>query len=54
MARLAGENRFTLCMPQIGLCTDNAAMVGSAAYYRYQKGARASLSLNAEPSLPLI
>ncbi len=54
MTRLADENKFTLCMPQIGLCTDNAAMIGSAAYYRYQKGVRASLSLNAAPSLSLL
>jgi len=35
------------------LCTDNAAMIGSAAYYNYRKGLISGLSLNAEPNLGL-
>ena len=35
------------------LCTDNAAMIGSAAYYEYQKGNIASADLNAYPGLKL-
>ncbi len=35
------------------LCTDNAAMIGSAAYYEYVKGARSGLDLNAVPNLKL-
>jgi len=35
------------------LCTDNAAMIGSAAYYNYRKGLISELSLNAEPNLGL-
>ena len=35
------------------LCTDNAAMIGAAAYYEYIKGNFAELSLNAIPSLKL-
>lgn len=35
------------------LCTDNAAMIGAAAYYEYQKGARSGLDLNAVPNLRL-
>ena len=34
-------------------CTDNAAMIGAAAYYEYQKGARSSWDLNAVPNLKL-
>ena len=34
-------------------CTDNAAMIGAAAYYEYQKGARSGLDLNAVPNLKL-
>lgn len=34
-------------------CTDNAAMIASAAYYKYINGKRSGLSLNAEPSLKL-
>lgn len=35
------------------LCTDNAAMIGAAAYYEYIKGHRASWNLNAVPNLKL-
>ena len=38
-------------MPPKKLCTDNAAMIGSAAYYRYQNGVLAGLDLNAQPAL---
>ncbi|MDD3278883.1 MAG: tRNA (adenosine(37)-N6)-threonylcarbamoyltransferase complex transferase subunit TsaD [Lachnospiraceae bacterium] len=34
-------------------CTDNAAMIGVAAYYEYQKGTRSGLDLNAVPNLKL-
>ena len=34
-------------------CTDNAAMIGVAGYYEYQKGARSGLDLNAVPNLKL-
>lgn len=35
------------------LCTDNAAMIGSAAYFEYRKGNIADLTLNAIPNLKL-
>ena len=35
------------------LCTDNAAMIGAAGYYEYQKGVRSGLDLNAQPNLKL-
>lgn len=34
-------------------CTDNAAMIGVAGYYEYQKGVRSGLDLNAVPNLKL-
>lgn len=34
-------------------CTDNAAMIGVAAYYEYRKGTRHGLDLNAVPNLKL-
>lgn len=35
------------------LCTDNAAMIGAAAFYEYQKGTRHGWDLNAVPNLKL-
>lgn len=35
------------------LCTDNAAMIGTAAYYEYRKGVRHGYDLNAVPNLKL-
>lgn len=35
------------------LCTDNAAMIGAAAYYDFRKGIRSDYSLNATPNLKL-
>lgn len=35
------------------LCTDNAAMIGSAAYYEFMSGNIANLDLNAKPNLKL-
>lgn len=34
-------------------CTDNAAMIGVAAYYEYKKGVRSGMDLNAVPNLKL-
>lgn len=39
--------------PSSIFCTDNAAMIGVAAYYEYQKGTRHSWDLNAVPNLKL-
>jgi len=47
------EKGFSLNVPSPILCTDNAAMIGSAAYYEYISGRRDDLSLNANPSLKL-
>lgn len=43
-----------LYMPRLSLCTDNAAMIASAAYYRLMKGEIAPLTLNAMPALRLV
>lgn len=40
-------NNISFGYPKIKYCTDNAAMIGAAAYYAYKKGKIADLTLNA-------
>ncbi|MEF2967585.1 tRNA (adenosine(37)-N6)-threonylcarbamoyltransferase complex transferase subunit TsaD [Paenibacillus sp. M1] len=42
-----------LSIPPLGYCTDNAAMIGAAAYLKWKHGEFSDLELKAEPSLPL-
>ncbi|MGI9861869.1 tRNA (adenosine(37)-N6)-threonylcarbamoyltransferase complex transferase subunit TsaD [Moorella naiadis] len=50
----AGEQAgLPVYFPPPELCTDNAAMIGCAAYYQYLRRDFAPLSLNAIPDLPL-
>jgi len=42
-----------LYFPSPIFCTDNAAMIGAAAYYEYKKGVRHGLDLNAVPNLKI-
>ena len=47
------EKGIKTYMPDMKLCTDNAAMIASAGYYNFIAGKRNELSLNAEPGLKL-
>ncbi len=40
-------------MPDLKLCTDNAAMIASAGYYNYLEGNLSDYTLNAVPNLKL-
>lgn len=40
-------------MPDLKLCTDNAAMIASAGYYNFINGEKSELNLNAIPNLKL-
>lgn len=44
---------IVLKYPNMGLCTDNAAMIGAAAYFDYMNGVRHGWDLNAVPGLRL-
>lgn len=45
---------YTTYMPDVKLCTDNAVMIASRAYFQYAEGLPcADLTLNAEPTLRL-
>ncbi len=47
------KHEVSFYCPEPILCTDNAAMIGAAAYYEYIAGVRHGLDLNAVPSLKL-
>ena len=47
------EKGIRLYCPSPVLCTDNAAMIGTAAYYKYRAGETDGLDLDAFPNLPL-
>ena len=53
MQRMCEKDGLTAYMPPLRLCTDNAAMIGSAAFYRLMRGEIAGLDLNAVPMLTL-
>lgn len=44
---------YKLYIPPLKYCGDNAAMVGSQAYFEYLAGARAGLELNAAATMPM-
>ena len=44
---------YKIYYPEPVLCTDNAAMIASSAYYKYLKGEKTDLSLNAVPNLKI-
>ena len=47
------KHHLKLYYPSPILCTDNAAMIGCAAYYKYQAQGADDLTLDAIPNLPL-
>lgn len=53
LTRICDEKGLKLYIPDLKLCGDNAAMVGSQAYYEFLSGNVASLDLNATATLPI-
>ncbi len=51
----ADKRHMRLYVPQLLYCTDNAAMIGAAAYFELKKNATAApLNLNADPSMDIL
>ncbi|MBC8249942.1 MAG: tRNA (adenosine(37)-N6)-threonylcarbamoyltransferase complex transferase subunit TsaD, partial [Anaerolineales bacterium] len=50
---MAERSDLPVLCPPISLCTDNAAMVAGAAYFRYQTGYRSGWDLDVIPNLKL-
>ena len=50
---VCGKKDITFYHPSPIYCTDNAAMIGAAAYYEFQKGIRHGFDMNAVPNLKL-
>ena len=53
MEKMCASKEVAFYHPSPILCTDNAAMIGAAAYYDFMAGKRAGLDLNAIPNLKL-
>ncbi|MFH1003344.1 MAG: tRNA (adenosine(37)-N6)-threonylcarbamoyltransferase complex transferase subunit TsaD, partial [Chloroflexota bacterium] len=51
--RLAASSPVPVLVPPPALCTDNAAMIAAAGYYRLQAGRTAGLDLDVVPGLKL-
>ena len=48
-----GQKELPGHIPPLSLCTDNAAMIASAGYFRFSKGQRDLLDLDVMPTWPL-
>lgn len=53
MIKKAKEKNYKVYYPSTVLCTDNAAMIASAAYFNYKAGNESDLSLGVVPNLGL-
>lgn len=53
LLKRGAEEHVRILFPEAILCTDNAAMIGSAAYFQFIKGQVSDNSLNAKPGLAL-
>jgi len=47
------QDEFKVHIPKLSLCTDNAAMIAAAGYYRFALGHRGALDMDALPTWPL-
>jgi N6-L-threonylcarbamoyladenine synthase len=53
MTERAEAEGLRLLIPPTDLCTDNGAMIASAAYFRLERGERTPMDVRAQPGLRL-
>ena len=53
MEKVGSIHGLKVYYPELVLCTDNAAMIGAAAYYNYMNGKISKMDLNAIPNLKI-
>jgi N6-L-threonylcarbamoyladenine synthase len=51
---MAKRSTVPVCAPPLGYCTDNAAIVASAGFFRFQMGRRTGWELDVMPNLKLV
>jgi len=47
------QSEFKVHVPRLSLCTDNAAMIGAAGYYRFAFGHTSPMNMDIQPTWPL-
>lgn len=53
-AAFLGQTEFKVNIPKFAYCTDNAAMIAAAGYFRYALGHRSALDIDVLPTWPLL
>jgi N6-L-threonylcarbamoyladenine synthase len=53
LRRVEAVAQLPVVCPSPALCTDNAAMIAGAGYFRFRSGERSDLRLDVEPGLPI-
>lgn len=48
------QTEFKVHIPPLSLCTDNAAMIAAAGYYRFVLGHKSELDIDIQPTWPLV
>jgi N6-L-threonylcarbamoyladenine synthase len=48
-----GQKEFPVHIPALSLCTDNAAMIAAAGYFRHASGQHDPMNLDVLPTWPL-
>ena len=54
LTKACEDNNIDITVPALKYCTDNATMIGAAAYFAYKHGAKGDLKLSADSGLELV